>query len=140
VVFVAGEFYLEVITPERTFFQGNVEMIIVNSLDGELGVMKGHLPMVASVNIGSLKIKQNGKWREAAINEGFMEVLPDRTIILSHSVEWPEEIDARRAQAALERAQERMRHRRSMKEYYQSKAAMARAMSRIKVKKRYNID
>lgn len=137
---MAGKFYLEVITPERTFFRGNVEMIIVNSLDGELGVMKGHIPMVASIAIGSLKIKQDGKWREAAINEGFMEVLPDRTIILSHSVEWPEEIDTRRAQAALERARERILHRRSMKEYYRSKAAMARAMSRLKVKKGYNID
>ena len=103
---MAGKFYLEVITPERTFFRGNVEMIIVNSLDGELGVMKGHIPMVASIAIGLLKIKQDGKWREAAINEGFMEVLPDRTIILSHSVEWPEEIDTRRAQAALERGGE----------------------------------
>jgi len=137
---VVSEFYLEVLTPERTFFQGNVEMIIVNSLDGELGVMKGHIPMVAPIAIGTLKIKENGKWREAAINEGFMEVLPDRTIILSHSVEWPEEIDAKRAQAALERAQERILHRRSIKEYYQSKTAMARAMSRLKVKKRYNLD
>lgn len=137
---MAGEFYLEVITPEKTFFRGNVEMVIVNSTDGELGIMKGHIPMVALVAIGTLKIKQNGKWREAAINEGFMEVRPDEVIILSHSVEWPEEIDEKRAEAALERALQRIRLRRSMKEYYQSKAAMARAMARLRVKKRYNID
>ena len=115
-------------------------MVIVDSSDGQLGIMKGHIPMVALVAIGTLRIKQNGQWREASINEGFMEVRPDEVIILSHSVEWPEEIDEKRARAALERAQQRIRLRRSMKEYYQSKAAMARAMARLKVKKRYNID
>jgi len=137
---MAGEFFLDATTTEKTFFRGNVEMVIVDSSDGQLGIMKGHIPMVALVAIGTLRIKQNGQWREASINEGFMEVRPDEVIILSHSVEWPEEIDEKRARAALERAQQRIRLRRSMKEYYQSKAAMARAMARLKVKKRYNID
>jgi len=137
---MASEFYLEIITPERKFFEGYVEMLIVDSTDGQLGIMKGHIPMVAPVAIGSLKIKQKGIWKEAAINVGFMEVTPNKTIILSHSVEWPEEIDEKRAQEALERAQERLRQKRSLTEYHRSKAALARAMSRLKVKKRYNID
>jgi len=137
---VAARFYLEVITPERRFFQGQVEMVIVQSVDGEIGVMKGHIPMVTPIAVGTLKIKQNGKWKEAAMNEGFMEVLPDKTIILCHSVEWPEEIDEKRAREAMERAQERIRQRNSLREYHESKAALARAMTRLKVKKRYNID
>lgn len=137
---MASEFYLEVITPERKFFEGNVEMVIVDSTDGQLGIMKGHVPKVAPIAIGIIKIKQQGVWREAAINEGFMEVTPEKTIILSHSVEWPEEIDIKRAQEALERAQERLRQKRSLTEYHRSKAALARAMSRLKVRKRYNID
>jgi len=137
---MASEFYLEVVTPERKFFEGYVEMVIVDSTDGQLGIMKGHVPMVAPVAIGIIKIKQQGVWREAAINEGFMEVTPEKTIILSHSVEWPEEIDVKRAQEALERAQERLRQKRSLTEYHRSKAALARAMSRLKVRKRYNID
>jgi len=140
VIELASEFYLEVITPEKKFFEGNVEMVIVDSIDGQLGIMKGHVPMAAPVAIGSIKIKQKGVWREAAINEGFLEVTPNRTIILTHSVEWPEEIDAKRAQEALERAQERLRQKKSLTEYHRSKAALARAMSRLKVKKRYNID
>lgn len=125
---------LEIITPERKFFEGNVEMVIVDSIDGQLGIMKGHIPMVAPIAIGSVRIKENGDWKEAAINEGFMEVRPDGTTILSHSVEWPEEIDEKRAREAAERARERLRQEISMKEYNQSKAALARAMARMRVK------
>ena len=131
---MAEEFLLEIITPERKFFEGNVEMVIVDSIDGQLGIMKGHIPMVALIAIGSVKIKENGNWKEAAIGEGFMEIRPDGTTILSHSVEWPEEIDEKRAREAAERARERLRQELSMKEYHQSKAALARAMTRLRVR------
>lgn len=135
---MSKSFFLEVITPVRKFFEGNVEMIVVESVDGQLAVLKGHIPMVTPIAIGTLRIKEGEKWHEAAIGEGFMEVRPDSTTILSHSVEWPEEIDERRAHEALERAEERVRQKKSMNEYHQSKTAMARAMARLRVKKRYN--
>jgi len=129
------EFHLEVYTPERLFFDDEVEMVIVESSDGEVGILKGHIPMVAAISIGELRILTDGEWKIAAINEGFMEVRPDATVILVRSVEWPEEIDAHRAEEAKERAEERLRQKRSMTEYHQSKAALARAMARLRVKK-----
>jgi F-type H+-transporting ATPase subunit epsilon len=129
------EFHLEIYTPERLFYDDEVQMVIVECSDGEVGILKGHIPMVAAINIGELRILTGGKWKIAAINEGFMEVRPDATVIIVRSVEWPEEIDAHRAEEAKVRAEERLRQRRSMSEYHQSKAALARAMARLRVKK-----
>lgn len=129
------KFHLEVYTPERLFYDDDVEMVIVESSDGEVGILKGHIPMVAAVSVGELRIQVNEDWKLAFVNEGFIEVRPDATVILVRSAEWPEEIDAKRAEEALERAEERLRQKRSMTEYHQSKAALARAMARLRVKK-----
>jgi len=136
VIVLAHEFYLEIITPERKFFQGEVEMVVVPGLDGELGILRGHVPMVTALDVGMVRIKQNNEWKEAAVSEGFMEVRPDETIILAQAAEWPEEIDVNRALAAKERAEERLRQRRSMKEYVQSKTSLARALTRLRIKNR----
>ncbi len=133
---LAHGFYLEIITPERKFFQGEVEMVVVPGLDGELGILKGHVPMVTALDVGMVRIKQNKEWKEAAVSEGFMEVRPDETIILVQAAEWPEEIDVNRALAAKERAEERLRQRRSMKEFTQSKTSLARALTRLRIKNR----
>jgi len=133
---MAGSFYLKIITPERKFFQGDVETVTVQGIDGELGILKGHAPMVACLEIGLIRIKQNGEWKEAAASEGFLEVRPDRTISLAQAVEWPEEIDINRALAAKERAEERLRQQRSMREYIQSKTSLARALVRLRVTKK----
>lgn len=130
-----SKFHLEVYTPERLFYDDEVEMVIVESSDGEVGILKGHIPMVAAVSVGELRILIDEEWKAAFVNEGFIEVRPDATVILVRSAEWPEEIDAMRAEEALERAEERLRQKRSMTEYHQSKAALARAMARLRVKK-----
>lgn len=128
-----SEFYAEISTPEKKFLHGNVEMLIVDGIDGEMGIMKGHIPMITPLSIGSIKIKQKGAWREAATSEGFMEIKKDGVMILTQSVEWPEEIDINRALAAKERAEEQLRQKYSMQEYMQSKASLARALVRLRV-------
>ncbi|NLD49561.1 MAG: F0F1 ATP synthase subunit epsilon, partial [Clostridiaceae bacterium] len=75
-------------------------------------------------------------WIEAVLSEGFMEVKQDTAIILVDTAEWPDEIDINRAKAAKERAAERLMRRMNKEEYVQSKAALARAMARLKVKKK----
>jgi len=100
--------------------------------------LKGHIPTVAVIDIGSIKIKKDGKWFEAVLSEGFMEVKQNHVIILVDTAEWPDEIDENRARAAKARAEERLQRRRSEAEYIQSKAALARAMARLKVKGKYN--
>jgi F-type H+-transporting ATPase subunit epsilon len=128
-------FYLEVVTQERIFFSGNVEMITVPAVDGSLGILPGHDAMVTVIETGELKFKENGNWKIAAISNGYTEIMPEYVIILADSVEWPEEIDIKRAQEAKERAEERLRQKQSQMEYLRSQFAVRRALTRLKVTK-----
>lgn len=128
-------FYLEVITPERIFYGGDVQMISVPGVDGRYGILPGHDAMVTAIGIGELKIKTNDEWKVAAISNGFMEIMPDYAIILADTVEWPEEIDAKRAQQAKERAEERLRQKQSRVEHLRTQAAVRRALTRLRVTK-----
>ncbi len=129
------EFYLEILSPERQFFSGNAEMIVFPAIDGLHGVLPRHEPMVTALSAGELKFKVDGQWRYAAVGDGFVEIMPEYVILLADSVELPEEIDVNRAKAAKERAEERLRQRKSQIEYYQTQAALSRAMARLKVTK-----
>lgn len=124
--------YIEIITPERVFFQGYVDAVTVPGRDGELGILAHHLPMVAAMAIGLLHFQQNGVSYEVTVSEGFLEVRPDRTLIFGQSVEWPDEIDLRRAQEAEIRAQEKLLRQQSMREYAVSQASLARARLRLR--------
>lgn len=126
-------FRLEILTPEKIFFEGDVEMLIVRSTDGEIGILHNHAPLVAPIDISIMKIKMNGEWRECFISGGFMEVKPETTLVLTDAVEWPEEIDLARAEAAKERALERLRQKKSKEEYIRSQVALTRALNRIKL-------
>ena len=128
-------FFLEIVTPERSFFSGEVEMVVLKTPEGEMGILKGHTPMIANVAIGPMRMKQNGEWLEAVLNEGFIEIKQDRAIILSDTAEWPHEIDENRAKAAKERAEERLHSKVARIEHIHSRAALSRALARLKVKK-----
>lgn len=128
-------FALEIYTPTRTFFSGEVESLIMPILDGAYGVESGHEPVTTAIESGELRYKVNGEWHVAAVTRGFAEVKPDRTILLVSAAERPEEIDVRRVEAAVERAQERLRQKASIQEYYSAQAALARAMARLKAVK-----
>ena len=120
---MAGEntFYLEIITPERQFYIGPAEALVLPAVDGQMGVYPGHEPAVTAVEPGELRYKADGQWEPAAVGAGFAE--------------HPEEIDRKRAEAAKERAEERLRQKQSIHEYYHSKAALARAMARLKARR-----
>jgi F-type H+-transporting ATPase subunit epsilon len=133
---MSSTFELEIVTPERKFFSGQIETIVLKTPDGEMGILAGHTPMVVAVSIGPIRIKQNGEWLDAVLNEGFMEIKQDKTVILTDSAEWPDEIDVNRAKAAQERAQERLQRQLSQAEYIRSQAALTRALARLKVGKR----
>ena len=119
----ASTFYLEIITPERQFYIGPAEALVFPAVDGEMGVYPGHEPAVTAVEPGELRYKVDGKWEPAAVGAGFVEIKPDYVILLVGFAEHPEEIDRKRAEAARERAEERLRQKQSIHEYYHSKAA-----------------
>ncbi|MDI3310768.1 MAG: F0F1 ATP synthase subunit epsilon [Thermoanaerobacterium sp.] len=134
---MGSKYHLEVLTPYRKFYDGDVEEIIVTTSGGEVGVQKGHIPMTVALGIGTLKIKNDNEWKEASISNGFMEVKHDNVVILTNAAEWPEEIDIKRAEAAKERAEERLRQKKSQKEYLLAKAALRRALVRMTIAKKY---
>ena len=125
-------FNLEIITPERNFFSGEVECVVFKSVDGEMGVLARHAPTVAAVAVGPIRIKADGKWIDAVVTEGFAKIMPDKVVIMTDTAEYPEEIDINRAKAAKDRAQERLQKQLSQLEYMRSKTALARAMARLK--------
>ncbi len=134
---MAKTFHLEIIATDRVFFSGEVEHLVITAIDGLLGIMAGHEPLVTSLPTGELKYLVNGEWKYAAISEGFIQVMPDSSIILAETCELPEEIDIKRAQEARERAEERLRQKQSIKEYYETQAALNRAMNRLKISQKH---
>ena len=125
---MAETFYLEIITPDRQFYIGPAETMILPIQDGQYGVLPGHEATVTAITPGELKFRVDGEWRTAVVSDGFAEIMPDYSILLVSAAEKPEEIDIKRAEAARERAQERIQRKESVEEYYRSKASLARAM------------
>ena len=124
---------LKILTPEREFFDGDVEAVTVYAPDGSVTVLADHAPFMMPVAVGTIRLKRDGAWEESSNSEGFMEVHHQGVLIYVQSCESPEEIDIRRAEEAKTRAQEQLRQKQSMSEYKQSQIALARAMARLRI-------
>ena len=124
-------FYLEIMTPLKQFFQGQAEAVIMPATDGDYSVHTGHEPVAVAVDPGTVRFCVEGQWREVIVGQGFAEVMPDYVILMASSAERPEEIDKARAERSRQLAEERLRQKQSVQEYYRSKAALARAMARV---------
>ncbi len=127
--------HLRVITPDRMFFEGDVDMVEFNTTEGEIGVLPGHIPLTVILKPGILVITDGEEQKEAALHAGFAEILPDGITILAEIVEWPDEIDEHRAEEALHRAQERIAGNKPETDMVRAQAALMRAMARIEVLK-----
>lgn len=130
-------FELEILASDRPFYNGPCEMLVFPAIDGEQGVLAHHEATVTCLNEGELKYKVDGKWYYAAVSQGIVEIMPTYVVLLADTVERPEEIDIRRAEEAKERAQELLRQKQSIQEYYRTQAALNRALSRLKVTSKF---
>ncbi len=126
-----NSFLLRIITPDRLFYENQVEMVEFNTTEGEIGVLPGHIPLTVIVKPGILDITEAEGDKVAALHAGFAEILPDRVTILAEIIEWPEEIDEGRAQAAKERAEERLRSKTAETDVARAETALLRAVARI---------
>lgn len=133
---MAKEFNLIITTCDRRFFSDPCESIILPATDGEHGVLAGHEAMVIAIVSGECRFTVKGEEKVIAVGQGFAEIKPDKVMVIVDSAEYPEEIDAKRAQQAKMRAEEAMRQKQSILEYNHSQAALSRAMTRLKVKGR----
>ena len=128
-------FNLRIITPDRVFYEGEAEMVEFNTTEGQVGVLPGHIPLTVIVKPGILNIHEAEGVKIAALHAGFAEILPEGVTILAEIIEWPDEIDEGRAEAAKERAEERLRSKTPETDIARAETALQRAMARIQVLK-----
>ena len=126
-------FLLRIITPERTFYEGRAEMVEFNTTEGEIGVLPGHVPLTVILKPGILNIHEPDNEKHAALHAGFAEILQEQVTILAEIVEWPNEIDQNRAEAAKARAEERLKSRTPETDIARAETALQRAVARIEV-------
>lgn len=101
-------FDVTIITPEREFYTGRVEMLEFNTTEGEIGIYKHHIPLTTVLAPGVVTITEEDDVKEAAVHAGFAEILGDQVTILAEIAEWPPEIDLERAKRAEDRARSRL--------------------------------
>ena len=129
------QFTLRIIAPDRIFYEGPVDMVEFNTTEGEIGILPGHIPLTVIISPGILNIHEADQKKEAALHAGFAEILPHQVTILAEIIEWPEEIDVQRAEAALQRAQERLNSHAPETDVLRAEASLKRALTRIEALK-----
>jgi F-type H+-transporting ATPase subunit epsilon len=132
---MADLFKLQIITPERRFYEGDTSMVELTTTEGEIGVYRGHIPMTAIVAPGVLKIHEEGGIKEAALMSGFLEILPEKIVIMAEVAEWPEEIDLNRAEEAKVRAERRLKEQSGETDVVRAETALKKALVRISLTK-----
>ncbi len=129
-------FKLNIVEPDGVFYEGEIDMLEFNTTEGEIGVLPGHIPMTVIIKPGIMTIYETGNSeKKAAIHAGFAEILQDKVTILAEVVEWPEEIDVARAEAAYERAQARIQEKSAGTDIVRAEIALQRAITRINLVK-----
>ena len=123
---------MKVLSPEKSFFTGDANEVVISTPKGRLGIMAGHSPMVVAVSEGTMEILCGDEWRIAAVGQGFGEIMYGRAEFFLDTAEWADEINEVRAREALERAEHRIRSDMSRMEYLQTQAAIHRALARLK--------
>ena len=124
-------FKLEIITPEKKFFDGETEQIILRTTVGDVGILNGHEPYCAALGIGQMRIMIDGEFRRAATSGGIIKVSRSKTVILVDSCEWADEIDVERAETAKDVAENRIKSAESDRQIKMAEAKLKRALNRI---------
>ena len=131
---MAGNITLEVVTPDKIVVSEEVQIAVAPGSLGEFGVLIGHTPFLTTLKTGTIHYKDsNGRERYIFASGGFAEALPNKVTVLAESAERKSEIDKQRAQKALERAQDRLTKGDESIDIVRAKAAMKRAMYRLKL-------
>ena len=127
---------LEIITAERQVFSDDVNSVVAPGVDGELGVLPHHAPLITMLKPGEVLIRKDNEETFLFVSGGFLEIRPDKIIILADACERADEIDIERAEAAKHRAEERLKTRTPETDVAQTQAALLRALIRLQVAER----
>ncbi len=132
---MADTFQLEIVTPTKLLVKDAAEEAQIPGVNGYLGILPGHAPLVSELGVGEIIYKSNGAVHSLSVAWGFVEVLPDKVTILAEAAERPQEIDTARAQKAKERAEERLKSNDPQVDYTRAEDALQRAETRLTVAK-----
>ena len=131
-------FWLKIVASDHVFFNGSCEALVVPAHGGEVGILPHREAMILAIQEGELRFRtpeSNGQWRKAVVGLGIVQVANNRVTVIVDTAERPEDIDEVRARQALERAEEQMRQKQSLREFKMSQASMVRAIARLKGKR-----
>ena len=127
---------LEIITAERQVYADDIEVLVAPGIDGELGILPHHAPLMTALQPGEIMIRKEGQESYLMVSGGFLEVMANRVTILADACEHSDEIDEERARVAMQQAQERLASRGADLDLEQAGAAVRRAESRLRVARR----
>src|SRR5512140_1691844 len=128
---IPSTFLLEIVTPDRAIVREAVDEAEIPGADGYFGVLPGHTPMLATLQVGELWYRKGQDRFYLAVAFGFAEVLPDRVTVLAQIAERAEEIDVTRAQAAKTRAEQRLTRRVADMDFERARIALMKALARL---------
>lgn len=128
---------VSVVTPNGPVFESDVEMVIAKAKGGEIGILPGHIPLVAPLEISVVRLKKDGAYQLIAVSGGIIEVRPDQVTILAQAAELASDIDVERALRAKERADQRLQEKnREDYDFKRAQLALQRAINRLAVTER----
>lgn len=123
--------YLKVVTPDKLFFEGEIDMLVARTIEGDVGILLNHSPLVTILDIGRLVIKDGDERKIAACAGGYIDVRNNNITVVSDACEWEEEIDINRAERAKERASKRIEDKGT--DTFKAELALKKAINRINV-------
>ena len=124
---------VNIVTPDGPVYDSEVSMIIAVTATGEMGVLPGHIPTVAPLGIGAVRLKKENSTELVAVNGGFLEIRPEKVTILAQSAERATDIDVARAQESAKRAEALLQGKKDEVDFKRAELALKRAMNRINV-------
>ena len=130
---MAEIFRVEIITPDRIFYEGEAEFLEFTTAAGAVGIYAKHIPMTTVLAPGAVIIHKDGDETVAAVHSGFAEVLGDKVTLLAEIAEWPDEIDVSRAEAAKARAEEHLANKTMGTDVKRAEYALRKALTRLDV-------
>lgn len=127
---------LQVVTPERVVLEDDVDIVVARGVEGDIGVLHGHEPTITPLATGELMYRVGGEERHVAVSGGFMEIRPDKVVVLADVAERSEEIDRQQAEEARARAESALSEHRGTELEAQAAASLQRALLRLRVSER----
>lgn len=124
---------LEIVSPERRVFTDEVDMVVVPGRNGQLGILPHHTPLISSLGVGELRIKKGGTEQSLLISGGFVEVRPDKVIVMADLAEHSDEIDEARAAAARKQAEAELQSAKDPVDIARVRAALQTALMRERI-------